>query len=100
MKYFTVQNLNGDETKMLNAIQAADAFIKTYAANGSYVGIIDFDANAQVNSDLYKLSSDSERSYLSSLLPVESDTKTSGTNIYGGVDAAINVSDIYIYIYR
>ena len=79
---------------MLNAIQAADAFIKTYASKDSYVGIIDFDSSAKVKSDLYKLSSDSERSYLSSLLPVEADAN-GGTEIYEGVDAAINVSDFF-----
>ena len=79
---------------MTNAIQAADAFIKIYASKDSYVGIIDFDSSAKVKSDLYKLSSDSERSYLSSLLPVETDAN-GGTEIYEGVDAAINVSDFF-----
>ena len=79
---------------MTNAIQAADAFIKTYASKDSYVGIIDFDDSVKVKSDLYKLSSDSDRSHLSSLLPVYSDAD-GGTIIFEGVDAAINVSDVY-----
>ena len=85
------QNLKGDETKMTNAIQAADAFIKTYASEGSYVAIVDFDSSAKVNSDLYELSSDSHRSHLSSLLPTESDA-SGGTEISEGVDAAVTVS--------
>ena len=76
---------------MTNAIQAADAFIKTYASEGSYVAIVDFDSSARMNSDLYKLSSDSHRSYLSSFLPTEGDAN-GGTEISEGVDEAISVS--------
>jgi len=83
-------NLNGDETKMTNAIQAADAFIKTYASEGSNVAIVDFDSSARMNSDLYKLSSDSHRSYLSSFLPTEGDAN-GGTEISEGVDEAISI---------
>ena len=75
---------------MKNAIQAADTFIKTYASTDSYVGIVDFDSYARVNSDLYRLSSDVDRYNLSSLLPVDSDA-SGGTEIYLGVDKAIEV---------
>jgi len=83
-------NLNRDETKMTNAIQAADTFIKTYASTDSYVGIVDFDSYARVNSDLYQLSSEVDRYNLSSLLPVNSDVG-GYTEIYAGVDKAIEM---------
>jgi len=83
-------NLKGDETKMTNAIQAADNFIKTYVPKDSYVGIIDFDSSARVNSNLYQLSNESDRYNLSLLLPVESDVG-GGTTIYAGVDKAIEM---------
>ena len=88
--YTNSKNLNRDETKMTNAIQAADTFIKTYASTDSYVGIIDFDSGARVNSDLYQLSNEIDRFNLSSLLPVNSDAG-GGTTIYAGVDKAIEV---------
>ena len=75
---------------MTNAIQAADTFIKTYASTDSYVGIVDFDSYARVNSDLYQLSSEVDRYNLSSLLPVNSDVG-GYTEIYAGVDKAIEV---------
>ena len=76
---------------MTNAIQAADAFIKTYAPKESYVGIVDFDSSATVNSELYQLSNANDRNYSSSLLPIESDAN-GGTTIYLGVDKAVHVS--------
>ena len=76
---------------MTNAIQAADTFIKTYASKDSYVGIIDFDSSAKVNSRLYKLSNEHNRHTLSLSLPKVSDAG-GGTTIYAGVDKAIDVS--------
>jgi len=90
------QNLNRDETKMKNAIQAADTFIKTYASMDSYVGIVDFDSYARVNSDLFQLSNDIDRYNLSSLLPVDSDAN-GGTKIYLGVDKAIEMIENSTY---
>ena len=79
---------------MINAIQAADAFFKNYAPDGSLVGLIEFNINVTVDSELTKVDSQSSRDQLSSSLPDPENYVCCETFIDAGVDEAVKVRNI------
>ena len=79
---------------MINAIQAADAFFKNYAPEGSLVGLIEFNKNVKIDSELMKVDSQSSRHQLSSSLPDPKNVVCCQTYIDAGVDKAVEVRNI------
>ena len=79
---------------MVNAIQAADAFFKNYAPNGTDVGLIEFNKKVKVDSELTTIDSQNDREMLSSSLPNPKNVVCCETYIDLGVDKAVEVSNI------
>ena len=83
---------------MFNAIQAADAFFKNYAPNGSEVGLIEFNKKVKVDSELVKINSQDDRDKLSSSLPNPKNVVCCETYIDAGVDKAVEVNELIAFI--
>jgi len=75
---------------MAEAIISSVQFVRGFAPDGSYIGIVDFDSVAIINSNLRKVATSADRENIVAYLPVEADVG-GGTCLECGVLKAVEM---------